>query len=233
MNTVQQSVRRLQRVALPLARIATQTKPFSAQATRSSGVDNALFASGEAATSLKQTLQTLVGPAGRWTLTHDGTGIQRHFQFKSFKAAWVMSTHLHPYSHEQNTDVEPLQTFMNDIAGQCRTHKHHPEWSNIYDKVFVRWTTHNPRGLSNNDLKLANVCDKFASRDETMEVGGKEGGKDGKLEDLTGQAAGSSSVSGGKAQEEAKKQEEKAKIEKEEEESGKEGSLAGIGGQPT
>jgi len=65
-----------------------------------------------------------------------------------------------------------------------------------------------------------------------MEVGNKDGGKDAKLQDLADQA-GDSSVSGSKSQSAAKKQEEKAKIEKEEEEEGKEGSLAGIGGQPT
>jgi len=101
MNIVQQSVRHIQRGALPLARLVAQitpkssvtfTKHFSAQAARRNGVENALFASGESVTSLQQTLQSLVGPGGRWTLTHDGTGIQRHFQFKSFKAAWVRSS---------------------------------------------------------------------------------------------------------------------------------------------
>jgi len=127
-----------------------------------------------------------------------------------------------------------IQTFMNDVAAQCKTYKHHPEWSNVYNKVFVRWTTHTPRGLSTGDLTLADVCDKFASRDESKEVGSSGGDSHAKLGSLADQAAGKAeeSKSGSKQQSEVAKQEEKAKIEKEEGEEGAEGSLAGIG-QPT
>lgn len=123
---------------------------------------------------------------------------------------------------------------MNDVAGQCRTHKHHPEWSNVYNKVFVRWTTHNPRGISNGDLTLADLCDKFANRDESKEIGSSSAGK---KEELTGLADRAADKTGGapdtRELSEAQKQEEKAKVEKEEGEESKQGSLAGIGGQPS
>ena len=33
----------------------------------------------------------------------------------------------------------------------------------VYNKVFVRWTTHNPSGLSHKDIALARICDERAA----------------------------------------------------------------------
>lgn len=118
---------------------------------------------------------------------------------------------------------------MNDVATQCNTQRHHPEWSNVYNRVFVRWTTHRPAGLSSKDLVMADACDKFAAREESKDVSGEAGNaktSDQDLQDLTGSA-------GNKTKEEAAKQKEKEKIEQEERPDGAEGSLEGIGGQPT
>ncbi|KDN70311.1 putative pterin 4 alpha carbinolamine dehydratase [Colletotrichum sublineola] len=32
----------------------------------------------------------------------------------------------------------------------------------VYNTTFIRWTTHNPKGLSGKDLKLAAICDVLA-----------------------------------------------------------------------
>ncbi|GJC94025.1 pterin 4 alpha carbinolamine dehydratase [Colletotrichum higginsianum] len=32
----------------------------------------------------------------------------------------------------------------------------------VYNTTFIRWTTHNPKGLSDKDLKLAMICDALA-----------------------------------------------------------------------
>jgi len=32
----------------------------------------------------------------------------------------------------------------------------------MYNKVFARWTTHQPMGLSEKDLVMANICEKLA-----------------------------------------------------------------------
>lgn len=34
----------------------------------------------------------------------------------------------------------------------------------MYNRVFVRWTTHNPSGLSAKDLSMARFCDDHAER---------------------------------------------------------------------
>ena len=48
---------------------------------------------------------------------------------------------------------------MNHVAGECKKQKHHPEWTNIYNKTHIRWTTHNPEGMSSRDVNMARFCD--------------------------------------------------------------------------
>lgn len=49
---------------------------------------------------------------------------------------------------------------MNQVAAECKKQKHHPEWTNIYNKTHIRWTTHNPEGLSTKDTTMASFCDQ-------------------------------------------------------------------------
>lgn len=51
---------------------------------------------------------------------------------------------------------------MNHVAAECKKQKHHPEWTNIYNQTRVRWTTHNPEGLSAKDTQMARFCDEAA-----------------------------------------------------------------------
>jgi 4a-hydroxytetrahydrobiopterin dehydratase len=36
---------------------------------------------------------------------------------------------------------------------------HHPEWSNVYNKVVITLTTHEPEGLTTKDVALARAID--------------------------------------------------------------------------
>ena len=49
---------------------------------------------------------------------------------------------------------------MNQVAAECKKQRHHPEWTNIYNKTHIRWTTHNPEGLSSKDTSMARFCDQ-------------------------------------------------------------------------
>lgn len=51
---------------------------------------------------------------------------------------------------------------MTAVSLQCKIKNHHPEWSNVFNTTFIRWTTHNPKGLSEKDTDLAAVCDSLA-----------------------------------------------------------------------
>jgi 4a-hydroxytetrahydrobiopterin dehydratase len=45
--------------------------------------------------------------------------------------------------------------FMVEVGLYCERADHHPEWRNIYDKVWVELTTHDAGGVTDKDLELA------------------------------------------------------------------------------
>ena len=57
-----------------------------------------------------------------------------------------------------------IQAFgwMTQCAIWCEKWNHHPEWSNVYNRVSVLLTTHDVNGLSELDIKLARKMDALA-----------------------------------------------------------------------
>jgi 4a-hydroxytetrahydrobiopterin dehydratase len=54
--------------------------------------------------------------------------------------------------------------FMKDVAGLAEKHDHHPEWSNIYNRVTIRLTTHDAGNqVTYTDRKLAEAIEALAS----------------------------------------------------------------------
>ncbi|KAI0852712.1 transcriptional coactivator/pterin dehydratase [Daldinia vernicosa] len=103
------------------------------------------FSAGVDEPALTRTLETLLasaGHGGRWVLIASGEGLERSFKFKTFAKTW---------------------DFMTAVSLQCKLKNHHPEWSNVYNTTYIRWTTHNPKGLSAKDVELAAICDGLAS----------------------------------------------------------------------
>jgi 4a-hydroxytetrahydrobiopterin dehydratase len=54
--------------------------------------------------------------------------------------------------------------FMTEVALAAEKHNHHPDWSNVYNKVDVTWTTHDAGGLTDLDITLARACDAAFDR---------------------------------------------------------------------
>jgi 4a-hydroxytetrahydrobiopterin dehydratase len=52
--------------------------------------------------------------------------------------------------------------FMNAVAEVAERMTHHPEWSNVYNRVNVRLTTHDAGGLTALDFELAQAMDSLA-----------------------------------------------------------------------
>jgi 4a-hydroxytetrahydrobiopterin dehydratase len=73
-----------------------------------------------------------------WHLLPYRDAIARDFRFKTFSAAWG---------------------FMARVALLAEQQSHHPEWSNVYDRVSITLTTHDAGGLSERDIKLAGAID--------------------------------------------------------------------------
>ena len=70
--------------------------------------------------------------------THNGDGIERSYKFADFVAAFA---------------------FMARVALLAEKADHHPEWSNVWNKVDIRLTTHDAGGLSAKDFALAKAID--------------------------------------------------------------------------
>jgi 4a-hydroxytetrahydrobiopterin dehydratase len=54
--------------------------------------------------------------------------------------------------------------FMSRVALAAEQLNHHPEWSNVWNRVVINLTTHDCGGLSNLDLALAQRIDALAGR---------------------------------------------------------------------
>ncbi|OAQ96828.1 hypothetical protein LLEC1_06029 [Akanthomyces lecanii] len=166
---------------------ATATRPTSAAAAMPSEVAHASpffgavgsfstmpmppsFAASTDKNAATEALRPLVTPeaGGRWTLTADGSGIERSFKFATFNKTWE---------------------FMSAVAAEAKKNKHHPEWSNVYNTTFIRWTTHSSNGLSIQDLDMAITCDSLAQHFGEVEIGKTSCGL-GSLADTAAASAG-------------------------------------------
>jgi 4a-hydroxytetrahydrobiopterin dehydratase len=54
--------------------------------------------------------------------------------------------------------------FMVEVALYCERADHHPEWKNIYNKIWVELTTHDAKEVTAKDLALAAHMDGVAQK---------------------------------------------------------------------
>lgn len=52
--------------------------------------------------------------------------------------------------------------FMTRVALLAEKADHHPEWSNVYNRVTISLTTHDAGGLTHKDVDLATAIDRLA-----------------------------------------------------------------------
>jgi 4a-hydroxytetrahydrobiopterin dehydratase len=52
--------------------------------------------------------------------------------------------------------------FMTEVALLAEKADHHPEWSNVYNRVDIVLTTHDAAGVSQRDIDLAQHIDKIS-----------------------------------------------------------------------
>ena len=53
---------------------------------------------------------------------------------------------------------------MTQVAIMAEKRNHHPEWSNVYNKVDVTLTTHDAEGVTQRDVDLARIADEAFAR---------------------------------------------------------------------
>ena len=73
-----------------------------------------------------------------WTLREDCLAITRELRFGDFNEAFA---------------------FMTRVALYAESCDHHPEWSNVYNRVSITLTTHDAGGLSARDVQMAKFID--------------------------------------------------------------------------
>ncbi len=54
--------------------------------------------------------------------------------------------------------------FMGEVADEAERLNHHPEWSNVYNRVSIGLTTHDSGGLTGLDMELAAFMSAAADR---------------------------------------------------------------------
>lgn len=75
---------------------------------------------------------------GEWDYDEARDALTRRFLFADFSEAFA---------------------FMTRVALLAEQHDHHPEWSNVWNRVDVLLTTHDAGGLSERDVKMARAID--------------------------------------------------------------------------
>ncbi len=54
--------------------------------------------------------------------------------------------------------------FMTSVALVAEQANHHPDWTNVYNRVAIRLSTHDVGGISDRDFELASRIDVIAAR---------------------------------------------------------------------
>lgn len=76
-----------------------------------------------------------------WVRLADRSAISKTFRFRDFNQAWG---------------------FMSQVALIAEKLDHHPEWSNVWNRVEITLTTHDAGGLSDRDLRFASAIENLS-----------------------------------------------------------------------
>ncbi len=77
-----------------------------------------------------------------WSLVDGRDALTRTFTFADFSHAWG---------------------FMSRVALLAEKMDHHPEWTNVWNRVEVTLSTHDAGGLTALDVRLARAMDRMAA----------------------------------------------------------------------
>jgi 4a-hydroxytetrahydrobiopterin dehydratase len=76
-----------------------------------------------------------------WSLSDDGKALERSFHFKDFSEAF---------------------SFLTRVAMHAEKVDHHPEFTNVWNRLDFRLTSHDSGGVTDRDVKLADAISGLA-----------------------------------------------------------------------
>jgi 4a-hydroxytetrahydrobiopterin dehydratase len=85
--------------------------------------------------------EALAGLAG-WTFEAERGGIAKSFRFRDFGQAFA---------------------FMTRVALEAEKADHHPDWTNVWNRVDILLTTHSAGGITGRDIALARRIEEIAA----------------------------------------------------------------------
>ena len=91
----------------------------------------------------EQRARELLAALPEWQFDEARGAIRRRFAFGDFAQAFA---------------------FMVQVALEAEKRDHHPDWSNVYNRVDMTLTTHDAGGLTEKDIDLARFADSAYSR---------------------------------------------------------------------
>lgn len=75
---------------------------------------------------------------------------------------WIYDPAADAISHDfKFKDFSEAFGFMTRVALSAQAADHHPEWSNVYNKVTITLSTHDAGGLTDKDVALAEAIDQL------------------------------------------------------------------------
>ena len=77
-----------------------------------------------------------------WTLEEGGKALRRSFTFKDFSEAYA---------------------FLTRVALHAEKVDHHPEFTNVWNRVDFRLTSHDAGGVTDRDVTLAEAINRLAA----------------------------------------------------------------------
>ena len=87
----------------------------------------------------KENIDNVIKILPDWSKTNDGReALNKEFIFDNFNSAF---------------------SFMTMIALKADQLNHHPEWSNVYNRVNITITTHDVKGMSDKDIEIGKFID--------------------------------------------------------------------------
>jgi 4a-hydroxytetrahydrobiopterin dehydratase len=91
----------------------------------------------------KASVDSALSELNGWQKLSGRDALARSFKFKNFRQAFA---------------------FMAEVALLAEKADHHPEWTNVYNRLDIVLTTHEAGGISERDIALAREIEKIPPR---------------------------------------------------------------------